>query len=250
MHFFKQISERVVLPFRWRLTIIKKRLRYGGPGNYCPVCDSHVREFQPYAKPARPQQCGVCGALERHRLIWLFFRDRTDLFDGREKKMLHIAPEKQISRNLRRIRYIDYLSVDLGSGAMAKMDITGIHMPDNSFDVIYCSHVLEHIPDDRKAMSELRRILKPGGWAILDVPIAGETTEEDLSVTSPKERERLYGQWDHVRMYGRDFKNRLENAGFLVEVDETFAPLLVSNPRTERMGLPKTQDIHVCRKAA
>ena len=137
------------------------------------------------------------------------------------KKMLHVAPEEQLSRLFGSALGIDYLSADLlSSNAMIRMDIMDIQYPDETFDVIYCSHVLEHVSDDRKAMRELHRVLRTGGWAILQVPIStAEVTFEDPKITRPKERERAFGQFDHVRRYGADYKDRLEDAGFSVEVD-------------------------------
>ena len=197
----------------------------------------------------RPEsKCPLCGSLERHRLIWLYLNRQTDLFDGHKKKMLHVAPELQLVRLFQKRDYIDYLSADLYAHAMVKMDITEIQYPGNTFDVIYCSHVLEHVQDDRKAMDEFYRILKPGGWAILQVPITADATLEDPTVISPKERERLFGQDDHVRRYGPDYKARLMEAGFSVTVDG-FARGL--NDRvSSRFGLMRNEDVYFCRKHA
>jgi SAM-dependent methyltransferase len=173
---------------------------------------------------------------------------RTDLLDGRPKRMLHVAPEAQLARLFREQSHLDYLSADLiDSRAMVRMDITDIQYPPQTFDVIYCSHVLEHVADDRKAMREFHRVLKPGGWAILQVPIKGETTFEDPTVTSPEDRQRLFGQHDHVRTYGRDYRDRLAEAGFAVTVDGFVREL---DERTvRRIGLKRTEDIYFCRKA-
>jgi ubiquinone/menaquinone biosynthesis C-methylase UbiE len=126
--------------------------------------------------------------------------------------------------------------------------LTAIQYPDNSFDAIYCSHVLEHIPDDRAAMRELFRVLKPGGWAILQVPLDStrETTYEDPSITSFEARERAYWQADHVRLYGRDYTAKLESTGFRVRVDwfvKTF-----TEGQIHRFGLDKSEGIHWCEK--
>jgi SAM-dependent methyltransferase len=202
----------------------------------------------PFGVIARPQAlCPVCGALDRHRLIYLYFIHKTNLFCGDEKTMLHIAPESQLSRVFQDVDYIDYLSADLSSpSAMVKMDITNIDYPDCSFDVIYCSHVLEHVSDDSKAMRELHRVLKADGWAILQVPISGETTFEDPTVTSREMRERLFGQNDHLRQYGRDFADRLGTAGFHVSVDGFVREL--SERQIIRLGLPRDEDIYFCTK--
>ena len=172
---------------------------------------------------------------------------KTSLFDGRQKRMLHFAPERQIMRRLAAFRYIEYCSADLRSPiARHHMDITELAFPSRYFDAIYCSHVLEHVPNDRKAMAELYRVLKPGGWAILQVPIQGETTLEDPNVTTPEERTRLYGQEDHVRQYGRDYRNRLDAAGFAVTVDD-FVGELGERTRT-KLGLVMGDDVYFCQR--
>ncbi len=127
------------------------------------------------------------------------------------------------------------------------MDITDVQYPDDTFDVIYCSHVLEHVPEDRKAMRELRRVLAPAGWAVLQVPITAEETFEDPSVTDPEERERLFGQCDHVRRYGPDYALRLKEAGF--EVRTYTAAEVVGAENLERMGIKKDERVHYCTKA-
>ena len=127
------------------------------------------------------------------------------------------------------------------------MDITDIQYPDESFDVIYCSHVLEHVPDDKKAMREFLRVLKPNGWAMLLVPIIGEHTTEDLSITDPAQRAMLYGQEDHVRNYGRDYEDRLQEAGF--EVTVISPECFMSTEEIVRMGITKAAgDIYICKK--
>jgi SAM-dependent methyltransferase len=186
--------------------------------------------------------------LERHRLIFLYLQTRGRLFDYKEKRMLHIAPERQMAALFQSADYIEYLSGDLSGRAMMTMDITALPLPDDSFDVIYCSHVLEHVPADRQAMAEFYRVLKPGGWALLLVPISAEHTIEDLSVTSPEERERLYGQRDHVRRYGPDYVDRLRSAGFTVKV-EPFAREM-SRDDVQRFGLMEHEDIYLCEKHA
>jgi SAM-dependent methyltransferase len=163
--------------------------------------------------------------------------------------MLHVAPEPCIEVRLRRRLGAGYLTADLmNTGAMVKMDIMDIQYPDESFDVIYCSHVLEHVPDDRKAMREFRRVLKRGGWAILLVPINAGKTYEDPSITEPAERLRVFGQEDHVRNYGPDYVDRLREAGFAVT--ETRVPDLVSPEDAQLMGLTQAAgEIYSCRRA-
>lgn len=147
---------------------------------------------------------------------------------NRKLKVLHFAPEKILTSIFKSYNNVEYLSVDIDpQKAMAKEDITNLSFEDNSFDIIFCSHVLEHIEDDSKAIKELNRILKPNGFAILQVSVKDEfngrkivKTFEDFTITDPKERERIFGQYDHVRIYGRDYRDRLENGGFKVKIDE------------------------------
>jgi SAM-dependent methyltransferase len=180
----------------------------------------------------------------------LYMKRKTDLFDGREKRMLHVAPETQLCRIFEGIPSVDYVSADLLSPkAMVKMDITDIHYPDESFDVIYCSHVLEHVSDDRKALRELNRVLRIGGWAILQVPTpTGPVTHEDPTVTSPTERERQFGQLDHLRRYGFDYKDRLAEAGFAVHVDGFVRDL--DEATVVRCGLDRDEDVYCCARAS
>ena len=174
-------------------------------------------------------------------------RERTELFDGTDTRFLHVAPEPALGSRLRRAVGAGYLSADLyDPSAMIRVDITAMDFPENSFDAIYCSHVLEHVTEDRRAMQEFRRVLSPTGWAILNVPITAEETIEDPSVTDPKERLRLWGQEDHVRRYGPDYIDRLGEAGFIV--DMITVEDLVTPEEAERMGLTAgSGEIYFCR---
>lgn len=147
----------------------------------------------------------------------VFLRTQTPLFDGTPRALLHIAPEPALRPHFAAAAGPGYRAADQrpGTGVEA-LDVTDIGYPSATFDVIYCSHVLEHVPEDRRALGELRRVLKPGGFAILNVPITAAATIEDLSVTDPEERLRRYGQRDHVRRYGPDYTDRLAQAGFVV----------------------------------
>jgi predicted SAM-dependent methyltransferase len=178
----------------------------------------------------------------------LFLTRKTDLFDGKPKKMLHVAPEPFFESKFRQLLGDKYLTADLvDPRAMVKMDITNIDYPDQSFDVIYCSHVLEHVQDDRKAMREFYRTLKRTGWAILLVPIIDTKTFEDFSITDPKERLKVFGHEDHVRRYGPDYVDRLKEAGFSVEIIQVND--LVQHDEAIRMGLTSASgEIHYCTK--
>jgi hypothetical protein len=214
----------------------------------CPICGTVSDGFKPFgmAKIVPERQCPGCGCLERHRATWLFYQRHTNLFTE-PVRMLHIAAEPYMAERLLATPTIDYLTADIEDPrAMEVMDITDIKYPDGTFDVVVASHVLEHIPDDVRAMSELRRVLKPGGWAVLQVPIWGPKTRDDPSITDPDERERRYGQPDHVRMYGHDgeYERRLRQAGWEVErvriVDELGPEL------SHRYRLLDSEDVYYC----
>jgi SAM-dependent methyltransferase len=184
--------------------------------------------------------------MERHRLIWYFLRNRTNLFNGDRKRMLHVAPEVSLVPRLRDVSGLDYLTADLiDPTVMVRMDITDIRFPDESFDIVYCSHVLEHVPDDRKAIREFRRVMKPNGWAAVMVPVTVDRTIEDPNCTDPAERERRFGQHDHFRTYGLDFADRLTESGFHVSIFR--APDLMSGDDQRRFGIPDRQTVFYCR---
>jgi predicted SAM-dependent methyltransferase len=178
----------------------------------------------------------------------LYLFQKTDLFDGRDKQVLHVAPEKCFEGRFREWLGESYITADLSNPqAMVRMDVTDIRFPDDTFDVIYCSHVLEHVQEDRRAIREFYRVLKPGGWAILLVPITANRTLEDPSVVDPAERLKLYGMKDHVRRYGPDYVDRLREAGF--EVTTTTASQLCEYDDIVRMGLTsESGDIFHCAK--
>lgn len=163
-------------------------------------------------------RCPGCGSYERHRALWLWLQQRPDLLTT-PRRVLHLAPEPALAARLRALDGVDYLSADLEPGAaMEVMDITAIEKPEASFDAILCTHVLEHVDDDGRAMRELRRVLAPGGWAAFQVPMHGEVTDEGVPGLTGAERLERFWQADHVRLYGRDFGDRLRAAGFAVEV--------------------------------
>lgn len=216
---------------------------------HCPCCNGNFPRFIAGGPSLRPNAyCPRCGSLERHRLLCLYLKEKTNFFT-KKLKVLHVAPEKILQDIFRGLPNLDYVSADIASPlAMIKMDITDIPFDDNVFDVIICSHVLEHIPDDRKAMRELRRVLKSDGWSILQVPIDLNRAEtyEDPTITDPAERQRLFGQDDHVRWYGRDYLARLKEAGFRVYID-TFAREMTLD-EVCRFCIITTEDIYQCHK--
>ena len=192
-------------------------------GVICPCCNSRFPKFLPYGHGETPRpnaECPGCGALERHRMTALYLKRRTDLFRDR-LSLLDIAPHPSLLRLFSALDNVDYVSADLQSPlAMVKTDICKMPFPSGCFDAVMCMHVLEHVPDDRQGMAELFRVMKPAGWAIIQVPIESHRagTFEDPSVTRPEDRERVFHQHDHVRIYGRDYKDRLAAAGFAIDI--------------------------------
>jgi len=224
---------------------------FHGASRWCPVCGKASRRFRRFGSGGRKDACCPrCGSLERHRLVWLYLISRTDLFDGEPKRMLHVAPEPCLEPRLKARLGDGYLTADLlDPRAMVRMDVTDIRFPGDHFDVIYCSHVLEHVPDDRCALGEFYRVLRKGGWAILLVPIGADRTVEDPTIVTPAERRRVFGQEDHVRTYGPDYLDRLREAGFAVEVCRVAD--LVEGKEAERMGLTAVSgEIFCCRKGS
>jgi len=215
---------------------------------YCPCCDTESA-FLPFGvKPRQNARCPHCGALERHRLLWLFLHSRHQLLSA-GMRLLHVAPEPILRRLFEATPGVHYISADLDAASGVRLDITRLPFAPGTLDGVVCNHVLEHVPEDRAALRELRRALRPTGWAILQSPLDGrrEETYEDPSVTDPGERERLFDQFDHVRIYGRDYATRLRAAGFHVDV-VTFAETLQPDDVT-RCGL-RSENIYLCRPAA
>lgn len=191
------------------------------PSIICPICDFSSATFLPFGTANRKNAlCPNCSSLERHRAISLYLKNKTNILHEKNK-LLHIAPEIFFYELFSSLKNIDYLSVDLDTNKKhikEKMDIQEINYPDNTFDSIICSHVLEHVPNDTKALKELYRVLRPDGHAIILVPINKnfEESYEDPAIQTPEERLLYYGQSDHLRYYGVDFEDKLKNAGFKI----------------------------------
>ncbi len=202
-------------------------LFYVGRGKECPLCGCQRRKFLPYGYVVQRENalCPRCLALERHRLLWLWLVRESDIGRGAVAlpRLLHIAPEVALMRKFKKM-YASvpdrYVTADLES-PLADMHFDIQHMPleDESFDVVICNHILEHVEDDRLALSEIFRVLHPGGWGVVLSPVdlSREHTFEDDSITDPDERTRIFGQYDHRRIYGRDYAERLRVAGFEVD---------------------------------
>lgn len=253
----KMIPESML---NWYRSYKKKKFLQSVQGDnvVCSICNSKFKEFGTFGLvPRKNARCHICGSLERHRLLWKYFIEKTDLFNKEDKiRLLHFAPEKVFYDIFSKNQNIEYYPCDLspenyrynGNVKVKKADITDIPFEENYFDVIICSHVLEHIPDDLLAMSELLRVLKKEGWSILQVPIDynKETTYEDFSITTPEDREKAFGQNDHVRWYGRDYKDRLKKAGFVVNEDDFIKSF--SSDELFRYGLMESELIYYCKK--
>lgn len=212
-----------------------------GDTYYCPICESKLRKF-------KSESCPKCGAGTRHRTLWLFLLKKTDFF-RKKLDVLHFAPEHCFFKKMKKIQNINYLSADLGSPrAMVEIDMTNIKYPDNSFDVLISSHVLEHVENDLKAMKELHRVQRSDGWSIHLVPIdySKNDTFENPLIKSPEERKKIYGHYDHKRIYGKDYKKRLESSGFRVAVFKTED--FCDENEIYKMGLKKDTEIYYCSK--
>lgn len=250
---------------RWALNHIPRRwlqrmagwavpvmgLLYVGRGRECPLCGTRRRRFLPYGYVTSREDalCPHCLALERHRMIWLWIERNTDLMASRPR-LLHIAPEVSLMRHFKRVyRGTEgYITADLESPlADMHFDVQHIPLESRSVDVVIANHLFEHVKDDRLAMRELYRIMRPGGWGIMVVPEdrGRATTFEDDTITDPAERTRIFGQYDHLRVYGRDYDDRLREAGFEVERIAFTASLTNEERRLYAVG---SDDLVVVRK--
>ncbi len=250
---FKLILNTIPRPILIRLSyVVRPILAFLLKGNRFtdPIDGKSFSNFLPYGYGT--QRNNVLSpstlSLERHRLLWLYLKEETDFFSA-SKKVLHFAPEQAFYQMFRNQKNLQYTTTDLLSPlADVKADICHLPFEDDTYDVILCNHVLEHIPDDTKAMQELFRVLKPGGMGIFQIPqdLHRAETFSDDTITDQKERSKIFGQYDHVRIYGRDYFDKLRNIGFTVnEVDYTkkLTPDLV-----EKYCLAKGEIIPVCTK--
>jgi SAM-dependent methyltransferase len=227
-----------------RLRALRSRLRERGDAVQCPICDGRFARFTPYG--GRPDAlCPGCGAAERHRLLWLWLTDE-DRLRGR---MLAFGPDDATEARLRARAGLDYLSADIdGTQAMVAADITALPFADAAFDAVLCSHVLEHVGDERAALAELRRVLRPGGWAAIMLPVDRSVPEtiEDPAALTPDQRAARFGHPEHVRLYGADAPAR-------IGADEVVDVLArVGDERARRHGLRRQDrfgpdEVYLCR---
>ena len=253
--FFKFILNTIPRPILIRLSYVARpvlALILRGNKFTDPIDEKSFSMFLPYGYGT--QRNNVLSpstlSLERHRLLWLYLQNETDFFTSETKlKVLHFAPEQAFYKRFRNQKNLDYTTTDLFSPlADVKADICNLPFEDNQYDIILCNHVLEHITDDTKAMQELYRVLKPGGMGIFQIPqdLSREVTFSDDSIVDEKERAKIFGQYDHVRVYGRDYFNKLRSIGFKVE--EADYTSKISPESVEKYCLAKGEIIPVCYK--
>ena len=226
---FKRVLNSVPRPLLIRLSYIARpflAFSLRGDTYQDPIDGKTFKKFLPYGYENQRENVLSPStlSLERHRLLWLYLKEETDFFNAK-KKVLHFAPEQAFYKRFKQMQNLDYTTTDLNSPlADVRADICDLPFNENTYDIIFCNHVLEHIPNDTKAMQELYRVLKPGGMAILQIPqdLNRAKTFADDSITDPKERAKVFGQYDHVRIYGRDYFDKLRSIGFEVkEIDLT-----------------------------
>ena len=245
---------------------VKRRVRlqlHRGDNYYCPICAYSSKDFSPIGvdTPVNKEKrvigagrrnagCWKCNANDKTRLLYTYLIKKAKILEQNKKiKILHFAPESHLSKLFIDSGFINYTCGDLFEEGyhypdyVNNIDVLNIPYKDDYFDLILCNHVLEHIPKDIEAMMELFRVLKNGGKAILQFPISKTLTEtlEDFSVVDPSEREKVFGQWDHVRIYGQDYTKRLESAGFSVKRVNIYQEF-------PKYGLSKDEDIFLCTK--
>lgn len=217
----------------------------------CPICKNKLNVFLPAGEHMRFNViCPYCGSRERHRAYYLYWK-KSNLFNGEKMKILHFAPERAFYDKISKIPFVDYYPVDINPmvyGVKEKVDITDILYENDMFDVIICNHVLEHIPDEQKALAELKRVLKKGGKAFLNVPVffKYKTTLEKAEYNTPEMRLKYYGQRDHVRAYGLDYEEHLKRVGF--EVKMILINKNYSSEELDRFGLQSNEYIYECSK--
>jgi len=226
-------------------------LLYKGNNVECPVCEKSFKKFLSYGSEVAARDNVLCPydlTLERHRLMWLWLKNESNFFTDK-LSVLHMAPEQCFHKRFQQQENLDYLTADIVSPiADMHFDLHDIPLEDNRFDVIFCNHVMEHVNDHLRCMQELFRVMKPGGWAIMQVPQDFDRAEvyEDASITSPEEREKHFWQYDHVRLFGRDYPDWLRKAGF--EVEEYIPSEHFTSEQIARFRLMEKEVLYIARK--
>ncbi len=253
MKLFKLILNTIPRPYLIKISYLARPILafwLKGTKYTDPIDGKSFKIFLPYGygKQRENVLSPSTLSLERHRLIWLYLNNETDFFTAK-KKVLHMAPEQCFLDIFKNLKNLNYTTADLYSPIVdVKADILDLPFKDNSFDIVFCNHVLEHIEDDAKAMKELYRVLIPGGMGIFQVPqdLSLEKTYEDCSITSKEERRKHFGQYDHVRIYGKDYFDRLRKVGF--KVNEVNYSKKLPTPLVDKYRLTKNEILPVCIK--
>lgn len=249
----KQGLNKIPRPWLIRLSLWLRPfidVYYRGKQYTDPINGKSYRKFLPYGHEKQRPNALSPGtfSLERHRLMWLYLKTKTNFFTA-PNKVLHIAPEQAFYHRFKKIPNLQYTTTDLESPIVdVKADICNLPFQDNSFDIVFCNHVLEHITDDTKALQEIYRILKPKAWAILQVPIQyqRQKTYEDHTITTPQERAKHFGQYDHVRIYGLDYYEKLEKIGFIL--NKINLSQEISAEKIKQYGLEKNEILPIVTK--
>lgn len=253
MKIFKSVLNTIPRPYLIKLSYLAKpflSIWLKGETYTDPIDGKSFKRFLPYGyEVQRPNVLSPSTlSLERHRLLWLYLKDETDFFQ-KPLKVLHMAPEQCFLSRFKKMKHLDYTTADLYSPIVdVKADILELPFKDDEFDIVFCNHVLEHVDSDIKAMNELFRVMKPGGMGIFQVPqeMSREKTYEDPNITSPEERAKHFGQYDHMRVYGRDYFDRLRSVGF--EVKEVNYSKKIAPELVEKYCLAKDEILPVCIK--
>jgi SAM-dependent methyltransferase len=227
-------------------------LFYLGDNVEDPFTGRRFRSFLPYGRVKAVRRKNALSpdslSLERHRMMLIYLERETNFFD-QKLDVLHVAPEFCFVEKFRDLPNLEYVTGDLGSPwAEHELDVTRLPFDDATFDVVFCNHVFEHVDDDRQAMREVLRVMRPGGWSILQVPqdLRMATTDEDPTVTDPRERQRRFQQKDHLRLYGRDYPERLREVGF--EVEERWLGRELEAAVVQRYALLADEPLYIGRK--
>jgi SAM-dependent methyltransferase len=252
---YKFLLNTLPRPLLIRMSYVFRKVApvfYKGNNVSCPVCERSFRKFLSYGSNVAHRDNVLCPydlTLERHRLMWLYLKHESNFFTAPQLNVLHIAPEQCFHSTFKAQKNLNYLTGDLVSPiADLHFDLHEIPLEDARFDVIFCNHVLEHVDDAKKCMSELYRVMKSGGWGIFQVPIDvnRETTYEDWSIISPKDREIHFWQKDHVRLFGNDYPQWLESVGF--NVTEAFQDFKITPEMLSRYRLNPNEKLYIVSK--
>jgi predicted SAM-dependent methyltransferase len=252
---FYRIFGRILLKIASQINKAGERLYEAKSIYECPLCSKRMSEWKQYHRPITPNTyrieraciCPHCRSFDRTRAIWLYFK-KTNILNSK-LRFLHFAPESNLRKHLKKHLGKNYVTTDLKRKDVdVKSDMTNLVFADKSFDIIYCSHVLEHIKDDIKAMQELYRVLDFNGSAIIQVPVKGAVTFEDDTIISREDRDKYFGHFDHLRYYGRDIAERLRSCGF--DVQEVIIPQVINldDYQIERYNIRKNERMFLCRK--